>query len=107
METLKDNDEIYEVEFEQLEEGELTPISAMQSIMNAEMDITVSIGTASEKLETIVGLNVGDVITLDKYLEEDLDININGKMIASGESIILDNKLAVKLSKIILTDEEK
>ena len=37
---------------------------------------------------------------LDKHLEETLDINVNGKMIASGESIIIDNKLAVRLSQI-------
>lgn len=104
MNTLKDNDEVYEVEFEQLEEGEKQPINAMQAIMNSELDITVSIGATNETLEKIVGLNIGDVIVLDKHLEEEMDINVNGKMVASGESIILDNKLAIRLSKIKMED---
>lgn len=104
MNTLKDNDEVYEVEFEQLEEGVKQPINAMQAIMNSELDITVSIGTTNETLEKIVGLNIGDVIVLDKHLEEEMDINVNGKMVASGESIILDNKLAIRLSKIKMED---
>lgn len=106
MENLEKSGEVYEVEFEQLEEGELKSINAMEALVNAELDITVSLGSAREKLETIVGLSVGDIISLDKHLEEDLDININGKTVASGESIILDNKLAIKLSKIKMADED-
>ncbi|WP_052356825.1 FliM/FliN family flagellar motor switch protein [[Clostridium] dakarense] len=106
MDTFKKNDEVYEVEFEQLEEGETKSISAMNEIMNAQLDITVSIGETMEKLEKIAGLNVGDVIVLDKHLEEPLDISINGKMVASGESIILDNKLAIRLSTIKIEDDE-
>jgi flagellar motor switch protein FliN/FliY len=106
MSTLIKNEEVYEVEFEQLEEGEIKSISAMNEIMNSELDITVSIGETREKLEKIANLNVGDVIVLDKHLEEPLDISINGKVVASGESIILDNKLAIRLSTIKMDDED-
>lgn len=97
---------IYEIQFEQLVEGEKESIDSTQQIMNGRMDITVSIGSTREKIEKIVSLKVGDVITLDKHLEENLDINVNGKMIASGESIILDNKLAVRLSQIKDSEED-
>ncbi|MBO3446326.1 FliM/FliN family flagellar motor switch protein [Clostridium sp. CCUG 7971] len=106
MDTLKKYDNVYEVEFEQLEEGEKKSISAMNEIMNAQLDITVSIGETKEKLEKIAELGVGDVIILDKHLEEPLDISINGRVVASGESIILDNKLAIRLSTIKMEDDE-
>ncbi|MGX4600764.1 FliM/FliN family flagellar motor switch protein [Faecalimicrobium sp. JNUCC 81] len=106
MDTLKKYDNVYEVEFEQLEEGEKKSISAMNEIMNSQLDITVSIGETREKLEKIASLNVGDVIVLDKHLEEPLDISINGKVVASGESIILDNKLAIRLSTIKMDEDE-
>ena len=64
------------------------------------MDITISMGSAKEEIGKIINYRVGDIIVLDKHLEETLDINVNGKMIASGESIIIDNKLAVRLSQI-------
>ena len=106
MKATEKNDLIYEVEFEQLVEGEKKPIDSMQDIMNAQMDITVAMGSTRAKIEKIVNLKIGDVIELDKSLEEDLDINVNGKLIASGESIILDNKLAVRLSKTKDSDED-
>ncbi len=93
-------DEIYEIQLEQLVEGEKENVDAMADIMNSQMDITVSMGETKATIDTIVNLKIGDVITLDKSLEEALDININGTIIASGESIILDNKLAIRLSKI-------
>lgn len=100
METVIKNKDIYEVQFEQLTEGEKTPLNSVDDVMNAQMSITISIGSRYEKIEKILNYKVGDVIELDKNVEEALDINVNGKMVASGESIIMDNKLAIRLSKI-------
>ena len=106
MKMTEKNDLIYEVQFEQLVEGKKEPINSTQETMNAQMDITVSMGSTRAKIEKIVNLKIGDVIELDKHVEEALDIIVNGKLIASGESIILDNKLAVKLAKIKDSDED-
>jgi flagellar motor switch protein FliN/FliY len=106
MKITEKNDLIYEVQFEQLVEGKKEPINSTQETMNAQMDITVSMGSTRAKIEKIVNLKIGDVIELDKHVEEALDIIVNGKLIASGESIILDNKLAVKLAKIKDSDED-
>lgn len=92
------SDEIYEVKFEQLLETEKTPLSALNDIMEGLMDVSVSMGSTKEKIGRIVSYKVGDVIELDKPVEEALDISVNGKLIASGESMILDNKLAIRLS---------
>jgi len=107
MKVIEKNDLIYEVEFEQLVEGKKEPINSTQETMNAQMDITVSMGSTRTKIEKIVNLKIGDIIELDKHVEEALDISVNGKLIASGESIILDNKLAIKLSKIKDSDEDE
>lgn len=106
MDSKQEKSEVYEVKFEQLTEGEKVSISAMEQLMNAELYVTVSMGSADEKLGKIANLKIDDVIVLDKHLEEALDINVNGKTIASGESIILDNKLAVRLSNIKTVEDE-
>lgn len=99
------SDEIYEVKFEQLVETEKTPLSALNDIMEGLMDVSVSMGSTKEKIGRIVSYKVGDVIELDKPVEEALDISVNGKLIGSGESMILDNKLAIRLSNV-RKDEE-
>ena len=98
-------DEIYEVKFEQLEEIEKKPLSALNDIMEGLMDVSVSMGSTKEKIGTIVNYKEGDIIVLDKPVEEALDISVNGKLVASGESMIIDNKLAIRLSNV-KTEEE-
>lgn len=99
--------EIYEPKFEQLTPFEnLEPINAIEAISHAEMELEVLVGSARESISKIVNLKEGDVISLDKYLEEPLDISINGVTIASGESMIINDTIAVRLSKIKTMQEE-
>ena len=105
MENSIDNKGIYEVKFEQLVENEKEELNSLDYIMEALMEVSVSMGSTKEKIGKIINYKVGDLIVLDKLVEEALDISVNGKLIASGESMILDNKLAVRLSNV-KTDEE-
>ena len=105
MENSIDKKGIYEVKFEQLVETEKEELNSLDYIMEALMEVAVSMGSTKEKIGKIINYKVGDLIVLDKLLEEALDISVNGKLIASGESMILDNKLAVRLSNV-KTDEE-
>ena len=105
MENSIDNKGIYEVKFEQLVENEKEELNSLDYIMEALMEVSVSMGSTKEKIGKIINYKIGDLIVLDKLVEESLDISVNGKLIASGESMILDNKLAVRLSNV-KTDEE-
>lgn len=106
MNLVSNESNIYSVEFEQLVEEEKIPTDSANQIFEALMDITVSMGSAKEEIGKIVDYKVGDIIILDKHVEETLDINVNGRMIASGESIIIDNKLGVRLSQIKVENQD-
>ena len=97
---------VYEPKFEQLVEGEKEAINAVESIAQAAMKLEVEVGYTHQKIEKIVNLKVGDVLVLEKSLEDPLDINVNGVNIASGESMIIHEKIAVRLSKIKSMQEE-
>ena len=105
MENSIDNKGIYEVKFEQLVENEKEELNFRDYVMEALMEVSVSMGSTKEKIGKIINYKIGDLIVLDKLVEEELDISVNGKLIASGESMILDNKLAVRLSNV-KTEEE-
>lgn len=98
----QNNETIYEAQFEQLIQGEREEINAVEDVMQSKLEISVEMGSTKEKIGRIINFKEGDVIVLDKHVEEGLDINVNGKRIASGESIIIDNKLAIRLSSIKL-----
>lgn len=98
--------EVYDIVFEELEPQETAYINSMNSILKAELSISVSIGKANESIDSILKLKEGSVIVLDKLIDEQLDVYVNNKKIAYGESVIIDEKIAVRLSKVQDNNEE-
>lgn len=97
-------EEIYDVVFEQLEPQEKSYIDATSSILKSELSISVSIGKANESIENILNLKEGSVIILDKLIDEQLDIYMNDRKVAYGESVIIDDKIAIRLTKVQETE---
>lgn len=108
METKLQAQEIYEPQFEQLKPSEtMETLNAVPAISEGMMELEALIGFTHEKIEKIVNFKVGDVLRLEKNLEEPLDIVVNGVDIASGESMIIHDRIAVRLSKIKSMQEEE
>ena len=96
METvIKEN--LYEVEFESLDIKELEKFENKDAILNAKLDISVTLGTCKKSIKDILNLKNGDIICLDKVIDEDLDIKVNDKCIAKGESIKIEEKISVRI----------
>lgn len=89
---------LYEVEFESLNIKEIEPFENKNSILNAKVDVSVSLGRCKKSIKDILNLKDGDIICLDKNIDEDLDININDKCIAKGESIKIEDKISVRIT---------
>ena len=103
---MEDNkEEFYDVVFDQLEPQDKQSIDAMNSILKADLSIVVSIGQASQSIESILNLKEDSVIILEKLIDEQLDVYINDKKVAYGESVIIDDKIAVRLTKVQETDD--
>ncbi len=93
-------EDLYEVEFDTLKQKEVENFEDKTILLNSKLDVSVTIGSSQKSIKEILSLKVGDVIELEKTIDEDLDINVNDEMIANGESIKLANKISVKLSSL-------
>ena len=82
---IKEN--LYEVEFEYLNKKEVEPFENKNSILAAKVDVSVTLGKCKKNIKDILSLKEGDVICLDKTIEEDIDIYVTDKYVANGESI--------------------
>lgn len=98
METML-KERLYEVEFETLEKKQIEAFENKSAILNAKLDMSVVIGKCEKSIKDIIDLKVGDIIYLDKTVDEDLDIEINNKNVAKGETIKLDEKISVRISE--------
>lgn len=96
---------LYEVEFETLNKKEITPFESKATILNSKLDVSVILGKCKKNIKDIVNLQEGDIIFLDKTIDENLDIYVNDKYVASGESIKIEDKISVRIIDFNLIHE--
>jgi len=90
------------VQFETFEDEETTTNSAgMELIMDVPLDVTVELGSTQKPIKEILELGPGSIIELDKMAGEPADILVNGKLVARGEVVVIDENFGVRVTEII------
>lgn len=74
-------------------------------ILDVTLQVTVEVGRARMTVQDILQLGQGSVVELEKLAGEPLDIYVNGKHIARGEAVIVNEKFGVRLTDIISPDD--
>ncbi|MCL2702299.1 MAG: flagellar motor switch phosphatase FliY [Defluviitaleaceae bacterium] len=70
-------------------------------IMDVPLDVTVELGRTSKKIKEILEFQPGSIVELNKLAGETMDILINGKFVARGEVVVIDENFAVRITDII------
>jgi flagellar motor switch protein FliN/FliY len=74
-------------------------------LLDIPLEVTVEIGRTKLTLQELLRLGAGSVIELGKAAHERLDVLINGKPIARGEAVMVNDKFGVRLTDIISPSE--
>nr|WP_245407003.1 flagellar motor switch protein FliN [Bartonella sp. 1-1C] len=78
--------------------------SNTELIMSIPVEVQVVLGSTTMPVATLMDLGRGAVITLDKQIGDPIDIVVNGRIIARGEVIVLEDdpsRFGVSLTEII------
>ena len=70
-------------------------------LMDVTMNITVELGRATMTIRDILSLGEGSIIELQKLAGEPVDLLVNGKLIARGEVVVIDENFGVRVTDII------
>ena len=70
-------------------------------LMDVNMELTVELGRTKKSIKEILGMGEGTVIELDKLAGEPVDILVNGKLVARGEVVVIDENFGVRVTEII------
>ena len=70
-------------------------------IMDVPLEVTVELGRTSKKIKEILEFTPGSIIELDKLAGEPIDILVNGKFVAKGEVVVIDDNFGIKITDII------
>ena len=80
------------------EQGEGGNISLL---LDVPMEVTVELGRSVKSIKEILSLGEGSIIELDKLAGEPVDLLVNGKPIAKGEVVVIDENFGVRVTEII------
>lgn len=90
------------VQFQSFDSGDLAlEAQNIGLLMDVPLQITVELGRTSRKIKEILEFGQGSIIELDKLSGEPVDILVNGKNIASGEVVVIDESFGVRITDII------
>ena len=70
-------------------------------LSDVEVDVVVEMGRKQLRVSEARGVQVGDVIDLDKLAGEAFDVLVNGRVLAEGEIVVVTDLLAVRLTRMI------
>ena len=70
-------------------------------LLDVEIPIAVEVGRAQMSLAEVLRLVPGSVIALDKKAEEPVDLRVNGKLVARGEVVLVDDAYGLRITQIV------
>jgi flagellar motor switch protein FliN/FliY len=78
---------------------------SLDILLDVALQVTVEVGRARMTIQDLLQLGQGSVIELEKLAGEPLDIYVNGKQVARGEAVIVNEKFGVRLTDIISPED--
>jgi len=76
-------------------------IQNLDFILDIPLKVTVELGRTTVIVKDLLQLGQGSVLELDKLAGEPLEILVNGKLVAKGEVVVVNEKFGIRLTDII------
>lgn len=82
--------------------GQLTTTDAnLDVILDIPVTLSMEIGRTELPIHSLLQLNQGSVVELDRLAGEPMDVLINGTLIAHGEVVVINEKFGIRLTDVI------
>jgi flagellar motor switch protein FliN/FliY len=91
------------VQFQPFNMG-FNPVTQQENIdliMDVPLEVTVELGRTSKSIKEILEFAPGTIIELDKIAGEPIDVLVNGKLVAKGEVVVIEESFGIRVTDII------
>ena len=96
--------EVQPVSFGELGPGEVQEEQRnLNLLLDVQIPVAVEVGRTQMSLEDVLKLVPGSVVPLDKKAEEAVDLRVNGKLVARGEVVLVDDCYGLRITQIVDT----
>ena len=91
------------VEFEEFGTPSISreEMQKLELLLDVPLSVSVELGRTKMTLKQILELNEGSIVELDKLTGEPVDMLVNGKIVARGEVVIVDENFAIRITEIV------
>jgi len=79
----------------------MEPPANLEVLLDVPVKVTVELGSCQMSMRDVLQLNSGSVVQLDKIADAPVDLYVNQKKIAHGEVVVVDDRLGIKITKVI------
>ncbi len=78
-----------------------TESASLDLIRDVELDVSIELGRTQMYLEDVLKLRRGAVVTLDKLAGDPVDVFVNGRLVARGEVLVLNDNFCVRVAELV------
>ena len=98
---------IEEVELEQLLPFDADPSSETDIglLLEVPLSISVELGRTSLTIRELLALGQGSILQLDRHAGEPVDVLVNGKRLARGEVVVIDEDFGIRVTEVVTPEE--
>lgn len=74
---------------------------------DVDLDVSIELGRTEMLVEDVLRLQSGSVVELDKLAGDPVDVYVNGRLVARGEVLVLNDNFCIRVSEIVADLEEQ
>ncbi len=74
---------------------------ALSNLKDVELDLRIELGRTELLIEDVLKLREGSVVALDKLAGDPVDVLVNGRLVARGEVLVLNDNFCVRIAEIL------
>lgn len=75
--------------------------SNLNLVLDVPVSLTIELGSCQLPMKEVLQLNAGSVVQLDKPADAPVELSVNGKLIARGEVVVIEDRFGVKITEVI------
>ena len=80
-------------------------VTELDAVLDVNVDITAVLGTAMMPISQILKLGRCAVVELNRGVGEDIEIHANSRLVATGEVIVIEDRLGININNIVRLTE--
>jgi flagellar motor switch protein FliN/FliY len=79
--------------------------AGLDLLRDVQLDLKIELGRTHMHLDEVLRLKQGAVVTLDKLAGDPVDVYANGRLIARGEVLVMNDNFCVRVAELIAGDD--